>query len=146
MGYEVVDRLTPAQRSAHMAKIKRSHTRPERIVRQILHAEGYRFRLQYKSVPGRPDIAFPARKKAIMVHGCFWHAHDCPKFRMPKTRTEFWRAKFAANRERDKRLADAAFAAGWECLTVWECEVDAPSDLAGRLRRALGPPRLGSRP
>lgn len=125
-----------------MARIRRAGTRPERVVRRLLHGMGYRFRLQYKGVPGRPDVAFPARRKAVMIHGCFWHAHECPAFRMPTTRTEFWAAKFAANRERDARLAVAAEAAGWRCVTVWECEVADEAQLAVRLRRELGPPRL----
>lgn len=125
-----------------MARIRRSDTRPERIVRTLLHRLGYRFRVQLKGVPGRPDIGFPARKKAVMVNGCFWHAHDCGGFRMPTTRPEFWEAKFARNRERDERLAAAAKAAGWECLTIWECELDDEAALAERLTQALGPPRL----
>lgn len=124
-----------------MARIGRSDTRPERVVRSLLHRMGYRFKVQLKGVPGRPDIGFPARKKAIMVHGCFWHAHDCGAFRMPTTRREFWEAKFARNRERDERLAAAASAAGWECLTVWECEIADEATLAKRLAEALGPPR-----
>lgn len=127
-----------------MARIQRADTAPERIVRRLLHAMGYRFRLQYKVVPGRPDIAFPARRKVLMIHGCFWHAHNCSGYRMPKTRTEFWRAKFAANRERDERLAAAARDLGWECITIWECEVADLARLAVRLRDELGPLRFRS--
>ncbi|WP_352915158.1 DNA mismatch endonuclease Vsr [Mesorhizobium sp. M0915] len=137
----MADKLTREQRSAHMARIRRSDTAPERIVRRLLHSMGYRFRLQFKAVPGRPDVAFPARRKALMIHGCFWHAHDCPAFRVPKTRSDFWLAKFAANRERDARLARAAAAAGWDCITIWECEVADTERLADRLRLQLGPPR-----
>lgn len=141
----MADRLSPAERSAHMARIKRANTRPELIVRKLLHAMGYRFRIQLKGVPGRPDIAFPRRRKAIMVHGCFWHAHDaCPAFHIPKTRTAFWEAKFLANRERDRRLEAAAREAGWDCLTIWECEVGDREDLAARLTEFLGPQRTDS--
>lgn len=84
-----------------MARIRRSDTKPEWIVRRLLHAAGYRYRLQWKSAPGRPDVAFPGRRKAIFVHGCFWHQHEgCRIATMPKTRTDFWRAKFDRNRAR----------------------------------------------
>ena len=135
--------MTAAQRSAHMARIKRANTKPELIVRRMLHALGYRFRVQYKAVPGRPDLAFTRRRKVIQVHGCFWHAHeDCPAARAPKTRPDFWQAKFAANRERDARLDAAAWEAGWESITIWECEIDDHETLRERLVRFLGPTRL----
>ncbi len=122
-----------------MARIKRSNTKPERVVRSLLHKLGYRFRTQMKGVPGRPDVAFTKRQKAVMIHGCFWHAHNCGAFRMPQTRTAFWRAKFAANRERDMRLEKAARAAGWECITIWECEINSEKSLRKRLQSFLGP-------
>lgn len=121
-----------------MARIRRSDTKPERIVRSLLHALGYRFRIQFVQVPGRPDIAFPGRRKCIQVHGCFWHGHGCSLSRMPKTRTEFWEGKFARNRERDVRLERAAAEAGWTTLTVWECETRDNSALADRLVTFLG--------
>ena len=125
-----------------MARIKRSDTQPEIIVRRLLHRLGYRFRVQLRGVPGRPDIAFPRRRKIIQIHGCFWHAHEgCPTFRMPKSRTEFWEAKFARNRERDNRLERAAAEAGWSTLTIWECEVGDTHDLTHRLLSFLGPVR-----
>jgi DNA mismatch endonuclease, patch repair protein len=138
----MADTLTPAQRSAHMARIKRSDTRPELVVRKLLHRLGYRFRIQLAGVPGRPDVAFPGRRKAIYVHGCFWHAHEnCPVSRVPKTHTEFWRAKFEANRERDRRLENSAREAGWSCLSIWECEVDDEGMLMETLEAHLGPPK-----
>ena len=133
------DRLTPAERSAHMARIRRVNTRPEMTVRSVLHRLGYRFRIQLKGVPGRPDVAFPRRRMAIFVHGCFWHAHHgCSIFKVPKTRTDFWLAKFERNRERDARLLIAAEAEGWQCLVVWECETRDKAALAARLRKHLG--------
>ncbi|HEV7659707.1 MAG TPA: DNA mismatch endonuclease Vsr [Allosphingosinicella sp.] len=138
------DKLTPAQRSAHMARIRRSDTRPERLVRSLLHKLGYRFRIQLKGVPGRPDVAFPRRRIAIMIHGCFWHAHGRASSNMPKTRTDFWAAKFSANKARDARLQKAAEAAGWQCLVIWECETRDRVALAERLYTALGPPRLSA--
>jgi len=125
-----------------MARIKRSDTRPEKIVRSLLHKLGYRFRIQLKGVPGRPDVAFVKRRVAIMVHGCFWHAHGCPSANLPKTRAEFWEAKFKANKERDLRLQAAAEAAGWRCLVIWECETKDKAALATRLSADLGPTRL----
>lgn len=127
-----------------MARIRRANTKPEMTVRRVLHGLGYRFRLQLSGVPGRPDIAFPKRKKAIFVHGCFWHAHEnCPACRIPKTRPDFWAAKLARNRERDTRLLAAARDTGWDCLVVWECEVEPIAALAIRLRSFLGDPRVG---
>jgi DNA mismatch endonuclease (patch repair protein) len=139
----MVDRLTPAERSAHMARIRRSNTQPELFVRRLLHRLGYRFRIQQRGVPGRPDIAFPGRRKVIYVHGCFWHAHEnCSVSRIPKSRTEFWQAKFAANRERDRRLEALARQAGWSCLVVWECELKDEEGLTNRLKTHLGPPKM----
>ncbi|MYV86684.1 very short patch repair endonuclease [Bradyrhizobium japonicum] len=139
----MADRLTKAARSAHMARIRRRDTRPELIVRRLLHRLGYRFRIQLGGVPGRPDVAFTRRKKAIFIHGCFWHAHEkCSLSRIPKTRTRFWTEKFAANRERDRRLEQAAKDAGWKCLVVWECELKEAAWLERNLVKFLGPKRL----
>lgn len=139
----MVDTLTPEQRSAVMSRIRRSDTKPELIVRRMLHAIGYRFRVQMKGVPGRPDVAFPRRRKIVQVHGCFWHAHqDCPAFKVPTTRQEFWQAKFTRNRERDARLEAAARAQGWQVLVVWECDLKNPEVLERRLCDFLGPLRI----
>ena len=80
-----------------MARIRRANTKPELVIRRLLHNLGYRFRVQFGEVPGRPDIAFPARRRCVQVHGCFWHAHGCSLSRTPSTRTEFWEAKFAVS-------------------------------------------------
>ena len=125
-----------------MARIRRANTKPEMIVRRLLHSLGYRFRIQLAEVPGRPDIAFPARRRCVQVHGCFWHAHGCSLSRTPSTRTEFWEAKFARNRERDERLERDASALGWETLTIWECETRDTVGLTRRLADFLGPRRL----
>ena len=93
------------------------------IVRQALHAAGYRFRLHRRDLPGSPDIVFPARRAIVFVHGCFWHRHpDCPAATTPKTRAAFWSAKFAANMARDLRVAEALHRQGWSVHVVWECE------------------------
>ena len=106
-----------------MAKIKGKDTHPERIVRRLLHALGLRFRLHAPELPGRPDVCVRKSRKAVFVHGCFWHAHGgCPRFRIPKSSEAFWRAKLERNQARDARDRDALEAAGWSILVVWECE------------------------
>lgn len=138
----MVDRITKAQRSELMSRIRRADTKPELVIRRMLHSLGYRFRVQLKGVPGRPDLAFTRRRKLIQVHGCFWHAHEgCPSARIPITRSDFWSSKFARNKERDHRLEEAATAAGWESLVVWECELKNIERLRARLVDFLGPSR-----
>jgi len=135
--------MTPQQRSALMSRIRRSNTKPELVVRRLLHRYGYRFRTQLKGVPGRPDVAFPKRRKAILVHGCFWHQHQgCRHARIPATRTAFWAEKFAKNKERDARLLAQASSLGWSTLVVWECEAVEGASLRSRLLEFLGPTRL----
>lgn len=138
-----MDHLTPVQRSAHMSRVRRADTKPERIVRRLLHHLGYRFRLQWKSAPGRPDIAFPPRRKIIFVHGCFWHRHEgCRRATTPATRMEFWTAKFERNKARDARDLEQAVDQGWDPLVIWECELRDAADLESRLTSFLGPPRF----
>ncbi len=104
-----------------MAAVKNRDTKPEMIVRRGLHRRGFRFRLQDRLLPGRPDLVLARHRAAIFVHGCFWHGHDCPLFRWPKSRPEFWRAKIGRNIERDREVQDAIGKAGWRVLTIWEC-------------------------
>ena len=135
---------TSASRSYLMSRVKGRDTKPEMVVRRLLHGMGYRFRLQAKELPGRPDIVFRPRRKAIFVHGCFWHRHrrpDCRRGRStPASRTEYWEAKFARNVTRDRRNERALRAAGWGVMVVWECQTKPAGldRLAGRLRRFLG--------
>lgn len=117
----MVDRLTPDQRRLNMSRVRAKDTRPEMIVRRLLHSLGFRFRLHRRDLPGRPDIVLPRYRAAIFVHGCFWHGHDCSLFRMPTTRTEFWAAKIAANRRRDGDAVSGLRDAGWRSLLIWEC-------------------------
>lgn len=108
----------------------------------MLHRMGYRFRVQLKGVPGRPDVALTARRKAILVHGCFWHQHPgCRHARIPATRPDFWELKFGRNRERDARLVREAESLGWCVLVVWECETTRLDELQARLMAFLGPSR-----
>jgi DNA mismatch endonuclease (patch repair protein) len=129
----VVDTRTPAQRSRIMASVGQRNTGPEWVVRRLLHAHGFRYRLHDKKLPGKPDIVFPARQKAIFVHGCFWHGHECAKGRSPKSRQEYWLPKLQTNRERDGRALSELRELGWEALVVWQCETKDPNALREKL-------------
>jgi DNA mismatch endonuclease (patch repair protein) len=123
----MVDVLTPIQRQLNMSRIRGRDTKPEMLVRSGLHARGLRFRLQVRDLPGRPDFVFPRYRAVILVHGCFWHGHDCPMFRMPATRTEFWAAKIAVNQKRDASAQTALLELGWRVAIVWECSLKGPA-------------------
>lgn len=118
----MVDTRTRAQRSRIMASVGQRNTGPEWIVRRLLHAAGYRYRLHAKDLPGTPDIVFRRLKKAIFVHGCFWHGHGCPKGRAPKSKLEYWGPKLAANQNRDAQVLAELATSGWDTLVVWQCE------------------------
>lgn len=121
-----------------MRAVKSRDTKPEMLVRRAAHALGYRFRLHRKDLPGSPDLVFPARRKVIFVHGCFWHGHECARgARMPKTNADYWRAKIARNVARDARARSALDSLGWETLTIWECELKKDTRLAERLKSFL---------
>jgi DNA mismatch endonuclease (patch repair protein) len=137
----MVDRLTPDRRSHLMRQVRSKDTTPELIVRRLLHAEGYRFRLYRRDLPGKPDLVFPSRRKAIFVHGCFWHGHGCKIGRLPKSRLDFWGPKIARNRERDAQNVAALRALGWQVLAVWQCETKDSRALLQQLGDFLGPPR-----
>lgn len=122
-----MDVLTTEQRRLNMSRIRGKDTKPEMLLRRGLHAVGLRFRLHAARLPGKPDMVFPKYRAVILVHGCFWHGHDCPLFRMPATRPEFWAKKISGNRERDVRTAKALQRAGWRLLTVWECSLKGPT-------------------
>lgn len=126
------DPLTPDQRRLNMSRIRGRDTKPELLLRRSLHAAGLRYRVHGQGLPGRPDLVFPGRRAVIFVHGCFWHGHDCPAFRLPATRPDFWRGKIEGNQARDARTHAALLAAGWRVLTVWECALRGPArrDLA----------------
>lgn len=114
----------PLTRSEMMARVRSKDTKPEKLVRSLLHALGYRFRLHRRDLPGSPDIVLPARKVAIFVHGCFWHGHSCKRAgRLPKTNADFWAKKLADNLARDARNRSALENLGWKVLVVWECEL-----------------------
>ena len=123
MSSEVIRKVSE-QRSKNMAAIKSKNTKPEIAVRKLLHSMGYRFRLHRKDLPGSPDIVLPKYKTVIFVHGCFWHRHkNCKYASTPKTRQEFWEAKFRENINRDKLNQDNLSSNGWKIIIVWECEI-----------------------
>lgn len=129
----------PEDRRRNMRAIRGKDTTPELAVRRLAHGMGYRFRLHRADLPGRPDMVFPGRACVVEVRGCFWHQHGCANSATPKTRSDWWTAKLAANVARDRRNLSALRRLGWRVLVVWECQVARPG-LAGRLRRFLGPP------
>ena len=132
--------FSPAERARIMASVKAKNTKPEMLVRRLCHAMGYRYRLHRKDLPGAPDLVFPARRKVIFVHGCFWHGHDCRRgARKPKNNADYWRGKISRNRDRDEAAIAALLKVGWTPLVVWECELKA-DNLAQRIQRFLETP------
>jgi len=105
-----------------MSRIKGKNTKPESIVRKWLWHYGYRYRLHRKDLPGKPDIVFPGKKKAIFIHGCFWHRHNCRYFKWPLTNAEFWKEKIEGNVDRDGRNYRELMDKGWSFIIIWECE------------------------
>jgi DNA mismatch endonuclease (patch repair protein) len=116
-----MDVHSPEQRSWNMSRIRGRDTRPELLVRRGLHGRGFRFRLHVRNLPGRPDLVLPKHRTVVLVNGCFWHGHDCPMFRLPATRSEFWLKKIEGNRARDAATAAALLSADWRQFTIWEC-------------------------
>lgn len=117
----MADIISPERRSALMSRIRGKDTKIELEVRRGLHALGFRYRLGGAGLPGRPDIVLPKYRTVVFVHGCFWHQHHCHLFRLPKTRTEFWKAKVDANRTRDLQNENRLAELGWHIETIWEC-------------------------
>ncbi|MBY5797685.1 very short patch repair endonuclease [Rhizobium leguminosarum] len=137
----MIDTRTPEQRRRIMQSVGQKNTGPEIAIRRALHRLGYRFRLHARTLPGRPDIVFPSRRKVILVHGCFWHGHDCSKGRLPKSRNEYWKPKIEANKARDERTVNELKVMGWESLVIWQCEVARLDVALATITRFLGPPK-----
>jgi DNA mismatch endonuclease, patch repair protein len=117
------DRLSREERSALMGRVRSKNTKPEIVIRRFVHGHGYRFRLHRKNLPGSPDLVFPSLKKAIFVHGCFWHRHEgCKMTTTPNTQKSFWHKKFNSNTQRDKKNISDLKEMGWSVFIVWECE------------------------
>ena len=126
------------ERRRIMQAVRSKDTGPEMIVRRLAHRLGYRFRLHRKDLPGNPDLVFPARRKVVFVHGCFWHRHECRRgSRAPKTNREYWRRKLDRNRIRDGEVSDELERSGWKVKVFWECELRDIGQTAERLCRFL---------
>lgn len=143
----MADIWSTEKRSEVMSRIRGSDTKPERVVRSMLHRLGYRFTIRgpkNKTLPGRPDLVLPKLRTVVFVHGCFWHAHEhCRDFRIPGSRVEWWTEKLEGNRARDLRVEKLLLASGWHVVTIWACALktkDARQWLLGKLPSLLGPP------
>lgn len=134
----MADVMSKAARRRVMQAVKGRDTKPEMVVRSLVHRMGYRFRLHRRDLPGTPDLVFPRLKAVIFVHGCFWHRHSCVNGRrIPETRRQFWLAKFAGNRQRDQRNITKLRRAGWRVLVVWECQLRRRGQRAETVKRFL---------
>ena len=138
----MADTLTPERRAENMRRIKSKNTKPEMVVRSLVHRLGYRYRLHRLDLPGKPDLVFSPRRKIIFVHGCFWHGHEDPDCadgrRQPKSNLDYWLPKLARNKERDHVQAAEIETLGWAVMIVWECETRDRPRLTARLREFLG--------
>lgn len=133
-----MDNHTLEQRRRNMSAVKSKNTKPEILVRKVLHAKGYRFRLHVKELPGKPDIVLPKYKTVIFVNGCFWHRHEgCKYASTPTTNIDFWNAKFAENVARDKKKCQEIQEKGWQVIVIWTCEINNTAALGERLKMLL---------
>jgi DNA mismatch endonuclease, patch repair protein len=132
-----MDVVSQQKRSSMMSNISSKNTKPELVVRRMLHKLGYRFRLHRKDLPGRPDIVLPKYKTIILVHGCFWHGHECKIAAKPKSNTGYWLPKIELNRLRDERNTAALRALGWRVLVLWECDIRNQVGISDRLEQFL---------
>jgi len=134
----MADRFSKEHRSWVMGRVKGGDTRPEMTVRKAAHRLGYRFRLHRRDLPGKPDLVFPKFRKAIFVHGCFWHSHKgCRRATIPASNAEFWTAKLRRNVERDTLAAATLTEEGWEVLVIWECQTKSEPNVENILRDFL---------
>ena len=135
----MADRISPEHRSWNMSRIRGKDTGPELSLRSLLHRAGFRYRLHDTTLPGKPDLVLPRYRTVIFVHGCYWHRHSgCRYATTPRTRTDFWLAKFQGTVERDRRTAEALTQRGWRVITVWECELKRdPAGVVFEIRRQL---------
>jgi DNA mismatch endonuclease (patch repair protein) len=137
----MTDHVSAEKRSDMMRQVRRTGSSAELAVRKIVWALGYRYRLNVRSLPGSPDLAFTRRRKAIFVHGCFWHGHlSCRKARLPKTNSDYWKQKVLGNTARDSRVQAELASAGWEVLVVWQCEIKDLRSLQDKLKTFLERP------
>ena len=133
-----MDHLTKSKRSENMSRIKNKNTTPEIAVRKTLHSMGYRYRLHSASVYGKPDIVIKTKRKAVFVHGCFWHRHkNCSLATTPKTNTSYWEKKFQTNIARDKKVQERLDKENWKFLIIWECEIKDKTELKKKLSKFM---------
>jgi DNA mismatch endonuclease, patch repair protein len=134
-----VDTLTAAERSERMGRVRSKDTKPEMLVRSLVHRMGFRYRLHDRNLPGNPDMVFSGRGKIIFVHGCFWHRHGkrCEFTRWPKSKLGFWRPKLEQNHQRDRIVGRELRKLGWRVLTVWECQLKDREAVGAKLRTFL---------
>lgn len=124
-----------------MRRVKSKNTKPEMVVRSLVHRLGFRFRLHRSDLPGKPDLVFPSRRKVIFVNGCFWHAHDCPHgANRPKTNVEYWKKKLDRNKITDEKNRERLRELGWESLVIWECRMKDQEKLKAEIVDFLDPP------
>jgi DNA mismatch endonuclease, patch repair protein len=134
----MADHLTPEKRRWNMQRIRSEDTKPEKIVRSLLHQLGFRFRLHRKKLPGSPDIVLPKYQSVIFVHGCFWHRHPgCSRATTPRTRQEYWLPKFRRTVERDRKNQNELRELGWNVIVIWECEIRKSEELGSRFMQTL---------
>jgi DNA mismatch endonuclease (patch repair protein) len=137
-----MDTLTVEERSQRMSRIRGKNTKPELVVRRLIHSMGYRYRTHRGDLPGKPDLVFASRRKVIFVHGCFWHRHPdpaCHLARLPKSQLHFWLPKLEGNRIRDVRNQTSLKQLGWRPMVIWECQLAKTANLRRRVREFLGP-------
>ena len=124
--------------SARMRRIRKADTKPELLVRSLVHSMGFRYRLHRRGLPGTPDLVFPSRRKVIFVHGCFWHGHEnCPRGRLPRSRAKYWKRKIEANKLRDRRVEEKLASLGWRQLMIWDCRLRTQKAATASLPNAL---------
>ena len=132
----MTDIVSVEKRSEMMSGIRGKDSKPELAVRRLLFASGYRYRLHKKDLPGKPDIVLPRWRTVIFVHGCFWHGHEnCHLYRLPKSRTDFWRAKIDSNRNRDAINIEKLASSGWKVIVIWECAIRGNAKISDWLER-----------
>lgn len=133
-----MDNLTPEARRRTMQRVKAKDTKPELIVRRLVHSLGYRYRLHSKDLPGKPDLVFPGRKAAVFVHGCWWHMHRCKAGqKSAKSNAPYWKAKRERNRDRDRKVRRKLQTLGWRVMVVWECQLRDLDRLSHKLQEHL---------
>ena len=139
----MADTRTKEQRRRIMQAVRSKDTGPEWTVRRLLHRFGYRYRLHRRDLPGKPDLVFASRRKVVLVHGCFWHGHDCRFGRVPTSRLDYWLPKLERNKQRDAEVLAELEVLGWKVLTIWECDLKDLESLAAKLRAFLDEGRAG---